>query len=81
MRDLSGGNADVIALVHATVNLIENLGMASLAEGVENPRQVAILQSLGCRYAQGYFFGRPVLGKDYIECAEAAAQRRAFEPA
>jgi EAL domain-containing protein (putative c-di-GMP-specific phosphodiesterase class I) len=50
----------VLAVIHATINLVENLGMASLAEGVEEPAQVAILQSLGCRYAQGYLFSRPV---------------------
>ncbi len=54
------GNSDVLAVIHATINLVENLGMASLAEGVEESAQVAILQSLGCRYAQGYFFSRPV---------------------
>jgi EAL domain-containing protein (putative c-di-GMP-specific phosphodiesterase class I) len=51
---------DVLAVIHATVALIENLGMASLAEGVESPAQVAVLQSLGCRYAQGYYFSAPV---------------------
>ncbi len=75
VRDLNSGNADVIALVHATVNLIENLGMASLAEGVEDLRQIAILQSLGCRYGQGYFFGRPVPGKDFLVSAKKASQR------
>jgi EAL domain-containing protein (putative c-di-GMP-specific phosphodiesterase class I) len=30
-----------------------------VAEGVENAEQVAALQSLGCRYAQGYYFARP----------------------
>jgi diguanylate cyclase (GGDEF)-like protein/PAS domain S-box-containing protein len=54
------GSADVLAVIHATISLVENLGMASLAEGVENAAQVAILQSLGCRYAQGYYFSRPV---------------------
>jgi EAL domain-containing protein (putative c-di-GMP-specific phosphodiesterase class I) len=34
--------------------------MTSVAEGVESAEQVAILQSLGCRYAQGYYFSRPV---------------------
>ena len=53
---------DVMALIHATLALIENLGMASIAEGVENATQLAILQSLGCRFAQGYHFGRPVPG-------------------
>jgi EAL domain-containing protein (putative c-di-GMP-specific phosphodiesterase class I) len=34
--------------------------IVSLAEGVENAAQVAVLQSLGCRNAQGYYFSRPV---------------------
>jgi len=52
------GSADVLAVIHATISLVENLGMASLAEGVENAAQVAVLQSLGCRYAHGYYFSR-----------------------
>jgi diguanylate cyclase (GGDEF)-like protein len=55
-----GGNPDVLAVIHATVHLVGNLGMASLAEGVEKAEQVAVLLSLGCRYAQGYYFSRPV---------------------
>jgi diguanylate cyclase (GGDEF)-like protein len=58
VKDLTTSR-DVLAVIHATINLVENLGMASLAEGVEEPAQVAILQSLGCRYAQGYLFSRP----------------------
>jgi len=54
-KDLNTGS-DVLEVIHATVGLIENLGMASLAEGVEEPAQLAILQPLGCRYAQGYLF-------------------------
>ncbi|MDE2304455.1 MAG: EAL domain-containing protein [Gammaproteobacteria bacterium] len=54
------GSQDVLAVIHATVNLVENLGMASLAEGVEERAQVAVLQSLGCRFAQGFLFSPPV---------------------
>ena len=50
----------MLALVHATMTLLENLGLASVAEGVETAAQVAVLQSLGCRYAQGYYLRRPV---------------------
>jgi len=52
-------SADGLAVLHAAVNLVENLGMASVAEGVESASQLAVLQSLGCRYAQGFFLGRP----------------------
>jgi EAL domain-containing protein (putative c-di-GMP-specific phosphodiesterase class I) len=59
VKDVAG-STDVLAVMHATINLVENLGMASVAEGVEEATQVAILQSLGCRYAQGNFFSDAV---------------------
>jgi EAL domain-containing protein (putative c-di-GMP-specific phosphodiesterase class I) len=52
-------NGQVLALVHATMMLIENLGMTSVAEGVETTAQAAILQSVGCRLGQGWLFGMP----------------------
>ena len=63
---------EVLAVIHATVNLIGNLQMVSLAEGVEDASQVAILRSLGCRYAQGYFFSRPVPADRLLEAMEEA---------
>jgi diguanylate cyclase (GGDEF)-like protein/PAS domain S-box-containing protein len=54
------GNPDVLAVLHAAITLVENLGKTSVAEGVENAQQVAILQSLGCHHAQGYYFSRPL---------------------
>jgi EAL domain-containing protein (putative c-di-GMP-specific phosphodiesterase class I) len=59
VKDLEASN-DVLAVIHATISLVENLGMVSVAEGVENMGQLAVLQSLGCRYGQGYLFSRPV---------------------
>jgi diguanylate cyclase (GGDEF)-like protein/PAS domain S-box-containing protein len=59
VHDISG-NADVLAVIHATITLVENLGKMSVAEGVEKREQVAVLQSLGCHYAQGYFFSTPL---------------------
>lgn len=50
----------VIAVAHATVNVIENLGMVSIAEGVETRAEVATLQAMGCRFGQGQLFAPPV---------------------
>ncbi len=83
LQDLSTSR-EVLAVIHATVNLIGNLEMVSLAEGVEDSSQVAILRSLGCRYAQGSFFSRPVSADRLLEAmAEAvlpaAGQVRAIQ--
>jgi len=56
----------VLAVAHATVNVIENLGMASVAEGIEDPSEVAVLQAMGCRYGQGYLFARPVCADELL---------------
>ncbi len=48
------------AIVHAIVMLAQNLDMQLVAEGVETAGQTALLQSLGCESAQGFFFARPM---------------------
>ena len=55
----------VLAVAHATVSVIENLGMASVAEGIEDPSEVATLQALGCRYGQGLWFA-PAVPADQV---------------
>ncbi|MFG0330253.1 MAG: EAL domain-containing protein [Phycisphaerales bacterium] len=48
------------AIVDAIVKLAHNLGMDVVAEGIETPNHLALLQALECDLAQGYFFGKPV---------------------
>lgn len=47
-------------IVRAIIGLAHGLGKDVIAEGVENEAQMDILVRLGCRYVQGYRFGRPV---------------------
>src|SRR5829696_1483844 len=47
-------------LVRTIITLARNLGMQVVAEGVETARQGDLLRGLGCEYAQGYFFSRPL---------------------
>nr|WP_277923575.1 EAL domain-containing protein [Sphingomonas sp. TREG-RG-20F-R18-01] len=46
-------------IVRAIIGLAHGLGKDVVAEGVENEAQMNILLELGCRYVQGYRFGRP----------------------
>jgi len=63
-------DADVLAVIHATVSLIENLGMTSVAEGIEEMAQAGILQSIGCRCGQGYLFSKPITPDQLAEYAQ-----------
>jgi diguanylate cyclase (GGDEF)-like protein len=47
------------AFVDAILRLGDSLGLAAVAEGIEQPAQAARLRQMGCRYGQGYLFGRP----------------------
>ena len=41
------------------ISMVKRLGVQTLCEGVETEEQVAFLRAVGCKKAQGYFFGRP----------------------
>ena len=47
------------ALATALVSFAAEVGVDVIAEGVESAEQVAMLEQLGIRYAQGHLFGRP----------------------
>jgi EAL domain-containing protein (putative c-di-GMP-specific phosphodiesterase class I) len=55
---LVGEDADE-AFVDAILRLGDSLGLAAVAEGIEHRAQAQRLRQMGCRYGQGYFFGRP----------------------
>jgi EAL domain-containing protein (putative c-di-GMP-specific phosphodiesterase class I) len=46
------------SIAEMVIQLGRNLGLAVIAEGVEDERQAAILTALGCPLAQGYLFAR-----------------------
>jgi diguanylate cyclase (GGDEF)-like protein len=59
VRDLAqGGNAN--AVIRAITTLADALGMETLAEGVEDESQAAILRQEGCHQIQGYLLSKPI---------------------
>jgi diguanylate cyclase (GGDEF)-like protein len=48
------------AIVRAIVSMGHSLQLTLVAEGVETTAQAEVLQTLGCRLAQGWLYGRPV---------------------
>jgi diguanylate cyclase (GGDEF)-like protein/PAS domain S-box-containing protein len=55
-----GGSGATPKLVETIIALGRNLGMETVAEGVETLAQLEFLRELGPRFAQGYFFSRPL---------------------
>jgi diguanylate cyclase (GGDEF)-like protein len=54
-----GRDASAEPFLQAIMRLVETLNLQVIAEGVETAEQCEVLQALGCRYAQGYLFGKP----------------------
>jgi EAL domain-containing protein (putative c-di-GMP-specific phosphodiesterase class I)/GGDEF domain-containing protein len=63
---MTGENSDGL-LVKSTIDLGHSLGMTVTAEGVETAEILALLQSMGCDTAQGYFIARPLTLADALE--------------
>jgi diguanylate cyclase (GGDEF)-like protein/PAS domain S-box-containing protein len=64
-------------IVAAVLALAGELGLAVVAEGVETPEQLAVLRDLGCPFAQGYLFARPVAPEQLFQLSLHSGQERA----
>ena len=65
---MTGGEAT--AVVRAVVDLAGAFALDTVAEGVEDPEQAAALRAVGCRFAQGYWFSRPLTDDAMGRCLD-----------
>jgi EAL domain-containing protein (putative c-di-GMP-specific phosphodiesterase class I) len=59
--------------VRATLSRGRNLGLVSVAEGVESASQLSLLDAEGCCVAQGFYFSPPVHPREIDAMIHAAA--------
>ncbi|MAI14019.1 MAG: diguanylate cyclase [Rhodospirillaceae bacterium] len=59
-----GRNYKNMEIIRTITMLAHNLKLDVIAEGVETAEQHAQLSALGCQYAQGFYFSRPVDSND-----------------
>ncbi|ODN70388.1 Cyclic di-GMP phosphodiesterase Gmr [Methylobrevis pamukkalensis] len=76
IKDLHS-SPDSQAIVRAIVSLGNNLGMRVIAEGIENPDDLAFLMEAGCGEGQGYLFSVPKPLKDIAGLIAGAPATRA----
>lgn len=68
------GNERVEDVIRSTAHMARKWGMAVLVEGVESMKQAERLVELGCSYAQGFYYFRPVPESDYRALLRAEAE-------
>ena len=63
VRDI-GTDPEDMAIVAAIIGMSKNLGLQTIAEGVETLEQLAYLHKNGCDEAQGFHFSKPIAAKE-----------------
>lgn len=53
-------------VVSSTVNMIHNLGLCIIGEGIETREQLNEMVDLGIDYIQGYYFSKPLSKQDFV---------------
>ena len=61
------------AIVKTIADLCTNLGLECIVEGVETKSQLKVLQALGCRHIQGFYFCEPLEPKQALSFARSHA--------
>ncbi|MCB9871587.1 MAG: EAL domain-containing protein [Planctomycetes bacterium] len=64
VRDMEHDPADA-RLVETIVAMARGLAIEAVAEGVETPGQARLLHALGCPYAQGFHYARPMPADEF----------------
>ncbi|MDQ6830958.1 MAG: EAL domain-containing protein, partial [Gemmatimonadota bacterium] len=73
--DRIGPASDDAALARVIIALGRTLRLRTVAEGIENGQQLAILRQLGCEWGQGYFFAKPLPRDEATEYLRTAMGR------
>lgn len=66
VEGMTSSNADR-EIVSSTINMVQNLGMKVVAEGIEEIEQFNMLKQFNCDMAQGYLMARPILQSELFE--------------
>lgn len=60
------GNTTLLSIVKSSIDIARQLGIKTVAEGVETQADWEILKTLGCDVAQGYFIAKPMAGNQFL---------------
>lgn len=67
MRKTTSMSNRGISIIESIINMTKTLNIPVIIEGVETDEQITFLKNMGCRYAQGYYFYRPMSPAQFEE--------------
>ena len=62
-KDTEDGRSE--SIIASIVRMAKWLNMSCIAEGAETSTQVQFLKNIGCEFAQGYYYSKPLPIKDF----------------
>lgn len=60
-------NGKALILLNSCIDMIKNLGIGMVAEGVETEAQAKLLTDKGVQHLQGYYYSKPLTEEKYLE--------------
>jgi EAL domain-containing protein (putative c-di-GMP-specific phosphodiesterase class I) len=66
VNDIHNGPRERQQVVETLVKMVNNLGVTSLAEGVESEESHVVLRQMGVRLGQGYLYGKPASASRWV---------------
>lgn len=73
IREIATDKRD-LSIMQLIVQLGETLGLTVVAEGIEDPRTLALLAELGCPVGQGYVFSPPLREDQLMAWLDSSAE-------
>lgn len=67
-----GENPKTKSIVHSIIGMAHEIGIKTVAEGVETEEQVSFLRQSGGDYIQGYYYSKPLPEEEFVEFLEKA---------
>ena len=79
LRNLDDANGANRRILRAMVDIARELGIHTLAEGMETVEHKMFLQDIGCELAQGYLYHKPESIEDILNRKKSGQKPRPFE--
>jgi len=64
-NDSEKKSGDKSNIIYFIINLAKSMNLSVVAEGVETPEQVEMLKGMGCDFAQGYYYAKPMTVEEF----------------